>query len=118
MTTFTAQFCTDGGYATHEIDADTLEQALEKARKIADEEPENLVFMDYDQVLPINEIGIGDVDCKEFVFWMDDDFRLRLAARDLLDAARQVLKTWEHGDLAGAVRELAAAVAKAEGGAS
>lgn len=32
----------------------------------------------------------------------------------LLDAAKGVLANWEHGDLAAAVRELAAAVAKAE----
>ena len=36
---------------------------------------------------------------------------------EMLDTARGVIERWEHGDLAEAVRELAAAVAKAEGGA-
>ena len=35
-------------------------------------------------------------------------------ARDLTAAARAVLAKWEHGDLAAAVRELAAALAAAE----
>jgi hypothetical protein len=43
---------------------------------------------------------------------------VRLAASDLLSAARLVIARWETGDLAEAVRELSAAVAKAEGGAA
>jgi hypothetical protein len=46
----------------------------------------------------------------------DDDMRLRLAARDLLGAAEHVVARWEQGDLAKAVRELSAAIAKATGG--
>lgn len=37
------------------------------------------------------------------------------AAPDLLAAGRAVLASWESGDLAGAVRALGAAIAKAEG---
>jgi hypothetical protein len=36
--------------------------------------------------------------------------RLRLAARDLLDAAELVVARWERGDLGEAVRELSAAI--------
>jgi hypothetical protein len=39
------------------------------------------------------------------------------AAADLLAAAKKVVSRWEKGDLAGAVRELDAAIAKATGGA-
>lgn len=40
------------------------------------------------------------------------------AAAALLRAARRVLATWAAGDLAAAVRDLSAAVARAEGGAA
>jgi hypothetical protein len=43
---------------------------------------------------------------------------LAFAARDLLDAAELVVARWERGDLAEAVRELSAAIAKAKGGAA
>jgi hypothetical protein len=49
---------------------------------------------------------------------LDDDLRLRLAASDLLAAAELVVARWERGDLADAVRELDAAIAKAKGGAA
>jgi hypothetical protein len=38
------------------------------------------------------------------------------AAPELLDAAEQVIANWESGDLAAAVRNLAAAVLTAKGG--
>ncbi len=47
--------------------------------------------------------------------WRDSDLKLRLAAPALLAAARRVTQRWQRGDLAEAVRELAAAIAKAEG---
>jgi hypothetical protein len=40
------------------------------------------------------------------------------AAPDLLECAEAVLASWEKGDLAGAVRQLDAAVANAKGGAA
>jgi hypothetical protein len=43
------------------------------------------------------------------------DLRLGLAAEDLLYAAEQVIACWEHGDLAEAVRNLAAVIATARG---
>jgi len=42
--------------------------------------------------------------------------RLIAAAPELYAAGRAVVASWERGDLAGAVRSLAAAIAKAEGG--
>ena len=65
----------------------------------------------------VNEIVIYDADDNKLAVWLDDDMRLRLAARDLLDAAELVVARWERGDLAEAVRELDAAIAKAKGGA-
>jgi hypothetical protein len=47
--------------------------------------------------------------------WQADELILRRYKSGLVDAARLVLARWESGDLGGAVRQLAAAVAMAEG---
>ena len=49
--------------------------------------------------------------------WWDEEWHLRHAAPDLLDAGRDVVARWEQGDLSEVVRALALAVTKAEGGA-
>jgi hypothetical protein len=64
---------------------------------------------------PVIEISIHDADSNRLAVWYDDDMRLRLAARGLLDAAELVVARWERSDLAEAVRELSAAIAKAKG---
>lgn len=118
MTTYIAYFRTDAEYATKEIKAKTPKHALAKARKLADESPEDLYFESYDGGFPVNEIAISPEDGgEELAVWFDADLHLRLAASDLLTAARRVIERWERGDLAEAVRDLASAVAKAEGGA-
>ena len=68
--------------------------------------------------MPVNEIAIKDANDNELAVWLDDDLRLRLAARDLLEAAELVVARWEQGDLADAVRQLYDAIAKAKGGAA
>ena len=119
MTSYTAHFRTDAECATTEIRAKTPQHALAKARKLADESPEGLYFDRYDDGFPVNEIVIRDEDdSEELAVWFDADLRLRLAASELLAAARRVIERWETGDLAEAVRDLASAVTKAEGGAS
>jgi hypothetical protein len=117
MTTYTAYFRTDAEFATREIKATTPQQALRKARRFYDDDPFDLMFESYDGGQPVNEIAIHDADNDELAVWLDDDLCLRLAARDLLDAAELVVARWERGDLAAAVRELDAAIAKAKGGA-
>lgn len=119
MTIFTAYFRTDADRASKEVEADTPELALAAARKIAAESSDDLFFEAYASAFPINEIVIGnEEDSAELAIWLDDDLRLRFAAEDLLNAARRVLERWETGDLAEAIRELSAAIAKAEGGAA
>jgi hypothetical protein len=117
MTTYTAYFRTDAEFATHEFKAATPEQALKKARRFYDDDPLDLMFESYDAGMPVNEIAIQDANHEELAVWLDDDLRLRLAANDLLEAAELVVARWERGDLAEAVRELDAAIAKAKGGA-
>jgi hypothetical protein len=118
MTTYTATFRTDAEFATREIKAATPDQALTKARQLYDNDPLDLMFESYDGGMPVNEIAIEDADHDELAVWRDEDLRLRLAARDLLDAAELVVARWEQGDLADAVRRLDATIAKAKGGAA
>ena len=118
MKTYTATFRTDAEFATREIKAASPEQALKKARRLYDDDPFDLMFESYDGGMPVNEIAIADADHDELAVWRDDDMRLRNAARDLLDAAELVVARWERGDLAAAVRDLDAAIAKAKGGAA
>jgi hypothetical protein len=91
MTTYTAYFHTDADYAARKFVADTPEQALEKARRFYDHDPSDLTFESYNDVMPVNEITIHDADCTKLAVWFDDDMRLRLAARDLLNALEQAV---------------------------
>jgi hypothetical protein len=118
MTTYTAYFRTDAEFATREIKAATPEQALKKARRFYDNDPLDLDFESYYEAMPVNEITINDAADDEVAVWLDDDLRLRLAARDLLEAAELVVARWERGDLAAAVRQLDDAIAKAKEGAA
>jgi len=114
MTTYDVYFRSDAQRASVDIEADSPEQALALAREI--DAPRELWFYPYDGIMPVNEIVVTDPDGEEVAGWLDDDLRLRLAARDLLDAAELVVARWEGGDLAEAVRELSAAIAKAKRG--
>jgi hypothetical protein len=90
MTTYTAYFRTDAEFACHEVEADTPELALSKARKRHADDPSTLWFEPYDG-MPVNEIAIQDDDGNEVTVWLDDDLRLRLAARVLLEALEQAV---------------------------
>ena len=116
MNTYTVNFASDAEFASHDLDAETPEQALALARKLYEDEPSELWFEPYDG-MDVNEILVYDADGNELAVWYDDDLRLRFAARDLLDAAELVVARWAKGDLAEAVRQLDAAIAKAKGGA-
>jgi hypothetical protein len=64
----------------------------------------------------VNYITIRDADSNDLTEWQDDDLRLQLAARGLLEAAEKVIAAWKSGDLAAAVRELDNAIKNAKGG--
>lgn len=115
MSTYTAYFRTDAAYAMQSIKAKTPKLALARARKMASSKTEQW-FWPYDPATPISEIAIKDGDHNVLAFWRDSDFYLRLAAPDLLAAAEKVLDRWQTGDLAEAVRDLAAAVGASKGG--
>jgi hypothetical protein len=116
MTTYTVHFSSDADFATTEIEAETFELALAAAHEMVANDSAELRFEPYTGPFDVNEISVCDEDdSDELVVWYDDDVRLRLASRDLLNAARLVIARWETGDLAEAVRELSAAVVKAGG---
>jgi hypothetical protein len=117
MTMYDVHYRTDADCACSEIEAETAELALAAARQVAADRPDGLFFEPYQSVFGINEIEVYSYDGSRAAIWCDDDLRLRLAASDLLTAARLVIARWQTGDLAEAVRELSAAVTKAEGGA-
>ena len=112
MPIYTAEFHTDAEWALADIKAATPATALAKARRV---EAATLDFQPYDDRQPVNYITIRDADCNDLAEWQDDDLRLQLAGRRLLNAAEEVLASWERGDLAAAVRELNAAVDEAKG---
>jgi hypothetical protein len=91
MKTYTATFRTDAEFATRDFKAATPEQALKKARRFYDDDPLDLMFESYDGGMPVNEIAINDADDDEVAVWLDEDLRLRLAARDLLDALEAMI---------------------------
>lgn len=119
MTTYTATFRTDIGEAEETIKAKSPAHALTKARRLAADDYDDLLFTAYEGQFPVNQVSVFEADgCTELAVWRDADLHLRLAAADLLAAAKDVIASWEKGDLARAVRGLAEAVAMAEGGAS
>ena len=118
MTEYRVYLRSDIQWTMRKFKARSPKHALRLARRFADEHFYDLDFEDYDaNSCSINEIGVSDEQGNELAVWYDDDLRLRLAARDLLEAAEKVVACWERGDLAAAVRALDAAIVKAKEGA-
>lgn len=118
MTEYRVYLRSDIQWTMRKFKARSPQRAIELAQRFAAERFHLLHFEDYQPVdCPINEIEVLDERGNELAVWHDEDLRLRLAASGLLAAAEKVVARWERGDLAGAVRELAAAIAKAREGA-
>ena len=110
---FEAYFYTEADWAQTTIKAATPEQALQRAHRIESEETETLNFQNYDGGRGVEHIEIQSADGNTVAEWRHEDLKLRLAARDLLDAlesqtdaAQAVIDNWSEGDLAAAVRNL------------
>jgi hypothetical protein len=118
MPSYTADFRTDADYALVTFKARSPRHALQKARALCDEHPEDLMFQHYDGGHPVNEISVHDEHGDEVALWQDDDLRIRLAGHDLLDAGQLALRElrgfYTDGE-SEAVRVLAAAIARATG---
>jgi hypothetical protein len=118
MTKYTAYFRTDADYAEHEFQSDTPEQALALAHAFLDQNDEDLMFVSYDGGHPVNEIEISSPGSSELAVWRDDDLRLRLASRDLLNALEVALERLEISNCGGEedeyIAQVKAAIAKAK----
>jgi hypothetical protein len=82
MKTFIVYFRSDLQWGRRDLKAATAEQALAKARQLANDDWDSL-DLDYSEPCdcPINEIEIcNKKDEKTVTGWFDDDMRLRLAA--------------------------------------
>jgi hypothetical protein len=118
MNTFHVYLRSDIAWCRKDIEAATPSQAVELARQLSEQDPAQLdepyEVCDY----PVNEVEVLDQHGNQLAEWQSDDLRLRLAAQDLLDAAELAVARWSQGNLADAVRQLDAAIAKAKGGAA
>ncbi len=105
--------------ATEIFQASSPEDALQQARKFLEEDK-----LSEDKLDPIaegycvREIIISSCDEGDLASWMTFEHSVERAAPKLLAAAEAVVGSWEKGDLASAVRILAAAVEEAKGGAA
>ena len=118
MNTFQVYLRGDIEWTRKDIEAAAPNQAVELARRLSEEDP--ILLDEHYEVCdcPVNEIEVLDEHGNQLAEWQSDDLRLRLAAQDLLDAAELVVARWSQGELADAVRQLDAAIAKAKGGAA
>ena len=93
LITYIVTFRTDAAAAVEEIAAASPQAALAEARAIANdpERVDELYFEPYTEHLPVNEVEVDAADGEEAAVWLDDELRLRLAARDLLTALGKAL---------------------------
>lgn len=88
MKTFSARTNTDAETASIDLEAETPEQALAKAREIAEgDDGSTLPFEGYSELHPVNEIIIEDEHGAEVAGWQDQELRLCLHAGMLLAAS-------------------------------
>jgi hypothetical protein len=103
-------WCERPFYAECEVEAETPEAALAKAREAIHGEPAEDCGGEYCW----DEWRV-ETDDEEVLSHLDEPARLGLAAPALLAACQMVVDRWEKGDLAEAVRACAAAIAEVEG---
>jgi hypothetical protein len=103
-------WCSLPHYTTFEVEADSIEEALAKARIQAnDEYPEACNGPSYEW----NEFELSADDDPKTLRHLEPERAAEITAPELLDAlqrgvaaAREVVARWERGDLAEAVRAL------------
>ncbi len=98
MMTYKAYFETEHRFAIKKINADTPEQALEEAKRIATDKPDSLDYCAFSYVGTVRVIEICDDKATTLGAWRDDELILRLAARDLLEALEQAVQALNTAD--------------------
>lgn len=93
MNTYRVYFRSELQWASRDIEANTPEQALTEAKRIAEERYLELYFENFSGFdAQINEIEVCDPEDNTLAEWLDNDLRLRLAAADLFEALKQALQ--------------------------
>jgi len=116
-TRYMATFNTPVGIATELFHATSPEEALQKARKYADDP--QLTEVDIEPLEDgsgycVQQITITDDKGQQHAFWQTDEYRLKLAAPNLLQAlekqiaiTRAIIDAWNNTDkVHGAVQDL------------
>lgn len=91
MTTFTITFRTAAEIADHELEADTPQQALERALVLWETNRTRLWFTSYDGLSPLETITVEADDDSTPLEWMAPSARLAFAAGALRDALEQAV---------------------------
>jgi hypothetical protein len=114
-TPYMAVFSIPAGTAREIFHANSPEEALQKARKFADDT--NLTEADFDPTAEgycVREITISDEHGQQHAVWQTDEYRLQLKAPTLLQALEKqieitsgIIDAWNNTDkLQGAVQDL------------
>ena len=93
MTSHTIHFYTEADWANHLIEADTPQQALAVAQRIADgDDFWRLDFQSYDNTASVEHIEIFDERGLPVADWKSRQLRLRLAAPKLFEALEKAVE--------------------------
>jgi hypothetical protein len=97
---FVTAWCDRPFYAQCEVEAETPQEALAKARDAIDDEPAE----ECDEGYYWDRWRVDTAGAEGLLLHLDEDAALREAAPELLRACRMVVDRWERGDLAEAAR--------------
>jgi hypothetical protein len=111
---FITAWCERPFYAQCEVEADTPQEAIARARALNPDEPAEECIDDYIW----DEWRVDTAETEGVLRQLDGLARLRASAIILLDACRMVVERWDQGDLAEAARACQAAIEEASGAAS
>ncbi len=114
LTTFTVHVYREMRLRFDDIEAESPEQAAELARERHFDEAADWSDCEGESLAALVDVH-GDEEYAQSRVIDFEPGRLLKTAPKLLSAAEAVIASWEHGDLAAAVRELAEAVAQAKG---
>jgi hypothetical protein len=89
---YRAEFFTAADYAVHNFEAETPQQALQMAREFFEDNLVELDFRSYDNA-GLDQIQIRDDQRGALAAWESDDYRLRRAAPELLEALKDAKAT-------------------------
>lgn len=94
--------------------AESADQALSEAQRMIEYDPLGFeMFYDGEFGDTVTHIRVCEPDHNDtLATWRSEDHGLHLFAADLLAAAETVVECWKDGDLADAMRRLAAVIGK------